>query len=143
MSDKIFDHSENNDGVPADILIVDDVYANVFLMENILNDRFRVKGIGSGNELWSYLKVSKPKLILLDLMMPFENGFEILEKLKKNDNYRKIQVIVVSAKDTKTDVVAAFKLGAADYIVKPIEEKALIAKVLKALHIDELPDLIL
>jgi len=118
---------------PADVLIVDDVYANVYLMENILNERYTVKGLSTAEGMWRYLKTHTPRIILLDLMIPYENGFEILQKLKADPAYRAIPVIVVSAKDAKADVVKVLSLGAVGYIVKPVEEHSLMSKVMKAL----------
>jgi PleD family two-component response regulator len=122
---------------PADILIVDDVYANVFLVENILPEEFTADSVTSAEEMWRYVRVKLPRLILLDLMMPFEDGFEVLKKLGADDRLKKIPVIVLSAKDTKEDVVRAMKLGAVDYIVKPVDEKSLLKKVRKVLRVSE------
>jgi PleD family two-component response regulator len=113
----------------ADILIVDDVHANVFLMENMLNDRYLVDSVESAAAMWKYLKHQMPKIILLDLMMPFENGFEILQKMKQDSNLSNIPVIVVSARDSREDVIKATKLGAIDYIAKPVDEAILKRKI--------------
>jgi PleD family two-component response regulator len=121
----------------ADILIVDDVYANVFLVENILPEEFTAVSVTSAEEMWRYLKTNLPRLVLLDLMMPFEDGFAVLKKLAVDDRLKKIPVIVLSAKDTKEDVVRAMKLGAVDYIVKPVDEKTLLKKVQKVLGAEE------
>lgn len=123
------------DTTPADILIVDDIFANLFLIENILNEEFTVKSVNCAADMWAYLRERTPRIILLDLMMPFENGFEILQKMKSKDMLKKTPVIVVSAKDTKDDVIKAMQLGAVDYIVKPVEEISLIMKIKKALNI--------
>ena len=128
---KCVDSSNNN--IPADILIVDDVYANVFLIENMLSEYYCVASVDSANEMRRYLMHSKPKLILLDLMMPFEDGFSILERLAANEDLAKIPVIVVSARDSREDVLKAMRLGAADYVVKPVEETVLLAKIAKIL----------
>ena len=118
---------------PLDILVVDDVYANRFLVETILGDAYVCEGAGSTAEMFRMLMKKKPRLILLDLMMPFENGFEALGKLKADPSLKSIPVIVVSAKDSREDVVKAMGLGAVDYVVKPVEEGLLLRKVRKAL----------
>lgn len=125
-------------GEPADILIVDDVHANVFMMDNMLNDRYIVHSVESAAGMWKYLKHRDVRLILLDLMMPFENGFEILEKLKADDRLKKIPVIIVSAKDSRDDVIKVTMLGAVDYIAKPVDEKILLKKVVKVIGEGEL-----
>jgi CheY-like chemotaxis protein len=118
---------------PADILVVDDVYANRFLIETILGGHYVSEGVASAAEMWRFLHKKKPRLMLLDLMMPFEDGFETLKKIKEDPAVKDIPVIVVSAKDTKDDVVRAMKLGAADYLVKPVEEALLLYKIRKIL----------
>ena len=118
---------------PMDILVVDDVYANRFLIETILGDAYVCEGAGSSAEMFRTLLRKKTRLILLDLMMPFENGFEALEKLKADPSLKDIPVIVVSAKDSREDVVRAMGLGAADYVVKPVEEGLLLRKIRKIL----------
>jgi PleD family two-component response regulator len=117
------------------ILIVDDVRANVYLVENILCDEFKIISASNAAEMWRILKRNKPDLLLLDIMMPYENGFEVLQKIKKDEVLSKIPVIVVSAKDSKEDVVKALSLGAVDYISKPIKEEVIVAKIHKILQI--------
>ena len=121
---------------PVDILIVDDIHANVYLIESMLSDKFTVASAESSEQIWVKLKVNPPRLVLLDIMMPFENGFQVLDKMKKNEAYMSIPVIVVSAKDSKDDVMKALSLGAVDYITKPIKEEVLIGKICKVLKID-------
>lgn len=123
---------KDDDG-PPDILIVDDVRANVFLIESILSDRYRVRSVNSAEGMWKLLRRMKPRLILLDLMMPFENGFVCLEKLSESPEWRDIPVIVVTAKDTRADVMNAMRLGARDYIVKPVDDEVLLGKIGKIL----------
>ena len=137
MADRLVDIMAEQEK-PADILIVDDVHANVFMMENMLNDRYIVHSVESAAGLWKYLKHKTVRLILLDLMIPFENGFEILEKLKADERLKKIPVVVVSAKDSRDDVIKATMLGAVDYIAKPVDEKILLKKVVKVIGEGEL-----
>ena len=121
----------------ADVLIVDDIHANVFLVENLLSEEFSTASVNSAGEMWKYLKTRMPRLILLDLMMPFEDGFAVLKKISNDERLKKIPVIVLSAKDTKEDVMRAMKLGAGDYIIKPVDEKVLFKKIRKVLGIEE------
>lgn len=122
-----------NPSEPLDILIVDDVHANIYVMESILTDTYRVKSVYSAQDMWKLMETTIPRLLLLDLMMPFENGFQVLEKIRGQDRFSALQVIVVSAKDSKEDVIKAFSLGAVDYIVKPITEDVLVGKIEKIL----------
>ncbi len=111
------------------VLVVDDVRSNIFIIEGILGDDFSVISAENGKVMWGMLKAYKPAVILLDLMMPEENGFEILEKLRADAQYTKIPVIVVTARDTRDDVIKASRLGAVDFLVKPIKEDVLLRKV--------------
>ena len=111
------------------ILIVDDIHANVFLVESILTGDFFVLKAETASEMWRILKASPPDLILLDLMMPFESGFEILPKLKHDPMLTGIPVIVISARDSREDVLKAMSLGARDYIAKPVTEDVLLSKI--------------
>ena len=80
---------------------------------------FEAKGIRDGKELRKALKEEIPQLILLDIMLPGEDGYSILEKLKSNQETRDIPVIMVTAKEAEYDKVRALDSGADDYITKP------------------------
>ena len=142
-NDAIIDEAEKllqklnlNGNSSTDVLIVDDVRANIFLMETILSDTFKVESVQSAAMMWKRLNHHKPKVILLDLMMPYEDGFEVLKKLQQDENLKSIPVIVVSAKDAREDVVKALSMGAKDYIVKPVTEDLLLNKIADILNID-------
>jgi putative two-component system response regulator len=132
--EKIGAQAGSDDDRPL-VIVVDDIHANIFLIESILSDKFRVMPAPDAAELWKILQKKTPALILLDLMMPQENGFEVLEKMKSDPVMKQIPVIVVTAKDTREDVLKAMKLGAVDFITKPVKDDILLAKVAKALKI--------
>ncbi len=90
---------------------------------------FEAKGIRDGKELRKALKEEIPQLILLDIMLPGEDGYSILEKLKSNQETRDIPVIMVTAKEAKYDKVRALDSGADDYITKPFGMMEFIARV--------------
>jgi CheY-like chemotaxis protein len=134
--DKFLDKIGASGILPDDrplVVVVDDIRANVFLIESILSEKFHVLSAPDAAEMWRLLQRKTPALILLDLMMPQENGFEVLEKMKADPVFSKIPVIVVTAKDTREDVMKAMKLGAVDFITKPVKDDILLAKVAKAL----------
>jgi CheY-like chemotaxis protein len=116
------------------ILVVDDIRSNIFIIESILSDEFSIISAENARVMWAALKAYQPRLILLDLMLPEQNGFEIMETLRADEQYSKIPVIVVTARDTKDDVIKASRLGAVDFLVKPIKEDVLIRKVQAALN---------
>lgn len=90
---------------------------------------FEAKGIRDGKELKKALKEELPQLILLDIMLPGEDGYNILEKLKSNQETRDIPVIMVTAKEAEYDKVRALDSGADDYITKPFGMMEFIARV--------------
>ena len=90
---------------------------------------FEAKGIRNGKELRKALKEEIPQLILLDIMLPGEDGYSILEKLKSNQETRDIPVIMVTAKEAEYDKVRALDSGADDYITKPFGMMEFIARV--------------
>ena len=90
---------------------------------------FEAKGIRNGKELRKALKEEIPQLILLDIMLPGEDGYSILEKLKSNQETRDIPVIMVTAKEAEYDKVRALDSGADDSITKPFGMMEFIARV--------------
>lgn len=93
----------------------------------------------SGAEALVALGTSKFDLVLLDLMMPEIDGFTVLEKIRANANLQGIQVIMVTARNQREDIVHAIKSGANDYMVKPFQKRILLAKVRKCLGEPEPP----
>jgi diguanylate cyclase (GGDEF)-like protein len=110
------------------ILAVDDEYANRFLLENILVE-YRVICAANSKELWHILESDKIDLILLDIMMPGEDGFTMAAKLARNEQWRDIPIIFVTAKDSGEDVKRGFHLGGSDYVKKPFDEIELKARI--------------
>lgn len=90
---------------------------------------FKAKGFADGKGLRAALKEQIPDMILLDLMLPGEDGYSILEKLKKNENTRDIPIIMVTAKDAEYDKVKGLEAGADDYITKPFGMMEFVARI--------------
>lgn len=90
---------------------------------------FDAKGICDGRELKKALKEEIPQLILLDVMLPGEDGYQILENLKKKPETKNIPVIMVTAKEAEYDKVRGLEGGADDYITKPFGMMEFIARV--------------
>ena len=95
---------------------------------------FEAKGIRDGKELKKALKEELPELILLDIMLPGEDGYSILENLKKNQETKDIPVIMVTAKEAEYDKVRGLDSGADDYITKPFGMMEFIARVKSVLR---------
>ena len=89
----------------------------------------QVKGFSEGKEFWQGIKQEIPELILLDIMLPGEDGLSILKNLRENPHYEEIPVIMLSAKGSEFDKVAGLDLGADDYIAKPFGMTELSSRV--------------
>lgn len=112
------------------ILMVDDVPVNLLVVGKMLAPyNFRVRMAGSGHDALEMVMQERPDIMLLDLMMPEIDGFEVLSRLKSNPLYAGIRVIVLSALNTNADIVRAYELGAADFITKPILMEKLINSI--------------
>lgn len=90
---------------------------------------FKAKGFADGKGLRAALKEQIPDMILLDLMLPGEDGYSILEKLKKDENTGDIPIIMVTAKDAEYDKVKGLEAGADDYITKPFGMMEFVARI--------------
>lgn len=112
------------------ILAVDDEYANRFLLENTLTD-YRVVLVDSAEAMRNHLNSAeqRPDLILLDIMMPRESGFEAAEKLSSDESYSDIPIVFLSARTSGDDVARGLEVGGEDYVKKPFDEKELKARI--------------
>ncbi|HWE52031.1 MAG TPA: response regulator [Bryobacteraceae bacterium] len=120
------------------ILIVDDGPFNVELLEYILRaEGFRTCSAGSGSEAVQKSREERPDLILLDVMMPGENGFETCARLKSDPSTADIPVIFVSALNDVTSKVTGLRSGGVDYLSKPVDGEEVLARVRVHLRIRE------
>lgn len=104
------------------VLIVDDSNTNNFLLQSILETEGIKSEIAlSGKEVFDFIKVEKPALILLDIMMPYTDGFTVLDKLKNNPNTKEVPVVFITAKHDDNLKERALDAGAIDLIQKPID----------------------
>ena len=90
---------------------------------------FEAKGFASGEEFFSALRTELPELIILDIMLPGEDGVKILERLKAYSETRDIPVIMATAKGTEFDKIQSLDLGADDYMVKPFGMMEMVSRV--------------
>lgn len=130
---------EQTDRGRGDILVVDDTPANLRLLVGLLTERgYKVRPVPNGKLALSAISLSPPDLILLDIMMPEMNGYEVCEQLKAGDRTRDIPVIFISAIDEVLDKVKAFSIGGVDYITKPFQIEEVLARVETHLSLHEL-----
>jgi len=113
----------------ATVLVVDDTPQNLELLDECLSPHYRVKVATSGERALALCAVEAPDLIVLDVMMPDMDGFEVLRRLKADAATRAVPVIFATAKGDKTDEHLGLQLGAADYVTKPIHIPVLLARV--------------
>lgn len=99
-------------------MIEDDTFYLKIYEDQLIRQGFEFVGATNGIEGMHKLLAEKPDLVLLDLMLPQENGFEWLEEVKKNDKTKDVVVIVLTNLGQQSDIDAAMALGAAEYIVK-------------------------
>lgn len=112
------------------ILIIDDQVDNFEIIEAFLsNDTYQLYYASSGMKAFSLLETVKPDVILLDIMMPEMDGTQVCQRLKNNDLYKSIPIIMVTALDTKEDLAQALDQGANDFVTKPINSLELRSRV--------------
>jgi two-component system, cell cycle response regulator len=125
----------------ARILVVDDIPANVKLLEaRLLAEYFDVLTAADGHEALAICDCNQVDLILLDIMMPGIDGFEVCERLKANPKTAHIPVVMVTALDQPADRVRGLKVGADDFLTKPVNDLQLISRVKSLLRLKTLSD---
>ena len=112
------------------IILVDDTPANLQLLTGMLKERgYKVRPVPSGKLALQAAKNDPPDLILLDVMMPEMDGYEVCERLKADDRLKEIPVIFISALNETMDKVRAFGVGGVDYVTKPFQFEEVNARV--------------
>jgi DNA-binding response OmpR family regulator len=118
------------------ILLIDDSSVNNLLLQNILEDEnFRVLVAFSGKEGLAIISEERPDLVLLDIMMPKMDGIEVLQRIVSDIKTKDIPVIMLTAKADKEDEKLTLEMGAADYIIKPVNIEVILSKIKKVLGI--------
>ena len=111
-----------------DILIIDDSNTNIVLLESLFKrNGYRVLSAMNGQEGLDSVKKKIPDLIFLDLKMPGIDGFEFMERLRKNEEWRDIPVIILSAVSNKETVMKSIELGVVEYLTKPLNIEKVVA----------------
>ncbi len=120
---------ENSDA-PFTILIVDDEPKNIQLLGSLLREKgYLVEFALDGTKALSWLDAKPFDLVLLDIMMPGMDGYEVCRRIKENLGTRHIPVIFLTAKTETDDIVKGFAVGGADYVTKPFKSPELLARV--------------
>ncbi|MBF0585210.1 MAG: response regulator [Magnetococcales bacterium] len=116
------------------ILVVDDDPNNTKLLAMVLSPNHEVVIANSGEEALQFIALSRPDLILLDVMMPVMDGFTVCERLKANQTTCEIPVIFVTASGESIDETRGLEMGGEDYITKPFSPPVLRARVKNTLE---------
>jgi signal transduction histidine kinase len=112
------------------VLIVDDVPANLKILSDILeSEGYKVRPVLNGVLALQVAEKAKPDIILLDIMMPDCDGFEVCRRLKENKNLNDVPIIFISALNETNDIVKALNSGGVDYITKPLKAEEVKARV--------------
>ncbi|HEY9297897.1 MAG TPA: response regulator, partial [Phormidium sp.] len=127
------------DNAKTKILVVDDQPSNLRFLSDVLNkEGYSVKRAISGELALNFAIASPPDLILLDIMMPEMNGYEVCRRLKANPQTKDIPVIFLSVLDQVYEKVKAFRVGGIDYITKPFQVEEVLARIENQLTIQNL-----
>jgi two-component system, sensor histidine kinase and response regulator len=111
------------------VLIVDDAPDDLKLLSSLLKETYRIRIATSGEKALSIARSEPPDLVLLDILMPEMDGFEVCTAIKGDARLRDIPVIFISALDDVLDKVKAFQVGGADYVTKPFQAEEVMARV--------------
>jgi putative two-component system response regulator len=119
------------------VLVVDDIVENIDVVRNILDRDYDVKAATNGQIALRVLEKFEIDLILLDVMMPNIDGYEVCQRIKAQPKYANIPVIFLTAMDTQEDEQRGFDLGAVDYVSKPFSAAILKARVATQLRLSQ------
>jgi twitching motility two-component system response regulator PilH len=112
------------------ILVVDDSKTELHHLSDILGKRgYAVRTAENGDEAMRRLAEEKPDLILMDVVMPGQNGFQLTRSITRDPRFTGVPVIMCTSKNQETDKVWGMRQGARDYIVKPVNAEELLAKI--------------
>ena len=118
------------------ILVIDDDEDTRVLLEFILNRAgFNVYLAIDGETALDRIETeTPPALILLDILMPFHDGFEVLQAIKANEQWQQVPVIMLTSREDEDDIVKGFRKGVTDYVTKPFKPAELVARIQRTLN---------
>ena len=111
------------------IIVDDDRETREMLALTLQREGFEVSEAANGLRLISTLQVDRPDLILMDVNMSWIDGFELCRAVRKNEDFRLIPVVFISARSSSADVKRGLEAGANDYFTKPVEMPTLVARI--------------
>lgn len=112
------------------ILIVDDSPTErYFLTDILIKNGFSVSTAENGEEAMVKIKADKPHLILMDVVMPGQNGFQVTRAIARDPETQDVPIIICTSKNQETDRIWGLRQGARDYVVKPVDPQDLLSKI--------------
>ncbi len=131
-------YAQDHDYSKYNVLAVDDIPLNLLLVQKMLSKfNFQFRTAANGQQALDAVAAQKPDLILLDLMMPGIDGFEVIRRLRDDPETADVQIVILSALNSNEDVVKGFNVGANDFIMKPIIMEKLLSCVVTQLQLVE------
>lgn len=119
------------------ILIVDDAPNIVLSLEFLMKQEgYEVRSVTNGEDALSAMKEKRPDLVLLDIMMPQQDGYEVCQAIRANPDWKDVRIIMLTAKGRDVEREKGLALGANDYITKPFSTRELVEKVNAILSTD-------
>lgn len=111
------------------ILVVDDDQTNLKFLNEILEDRFELMAVSTGEDALDAIGAFHPKILLLDVMLPGISGYDVCREIRANESLSGIKIILISAKAMVDERQKGYEAGADDYITKPFDHEELLEKV--------------
>jgi twitching motility two-component system response regulator PilH len=112
------------------ILLVDDSKTELHVLSELLTKKgYQVRTAENGEEAMRRLQEDKPDLILMDVVMPGQNGFQLTRAITRDPAFADVPVIICTSKNQETDRVWGMRQGARDYVVKPVNPEELLSKI--------------
>ena len=112
------------------VLVVDDSRTELMYLSDLLTRAgYAVRTAGNAQEAFASLGQERPDLILMDVVMPGQNGFQLTRTITRDPQYAGLPVIICSSKNQETDRVWGLRQGARDYLTKPLDARELIARI--------------
>jgi twitching motility two-component system response regulator PilH len=117
------------------ILVVDDSPTERFFLTDLLKrSGYEVLTAENGDDALAKIRLERPALVVMDVVMPGSSGFQITRELNRDPATQSIPVILCSSKSTETDRIWGLRQGARDYVTKPVDAEVLLAKIAELVH---------
>jgi len=123
------------ESAPVVLVVEDDEHISQVLRFMLERQGYQVVHMADGRAASSHIAASNPPaLVLLDVMLPYVDGFEIVQLIRAQENWRDVPVLMLTAKNTERDTVRALDAGANDFVIKPFQPQELLARVRRFLR---------